>query len=129
MLVHRLRAARWSHDHILALGRSRLPEAFEALKACWQRQPPATLRETTLLALAMLRLPPATDFLVELLETVPETTALAVLSALKVQAHDPKLGERLKDIVGVVGFLIVFSIIVFFARRLEAWKGPPPDPQ
>jgi HEAT repeat protein len=84
---------------MLALGRSRLPEAFEALKSCWQRQPPAGLRETNLLAMAMLRLPVAADFLIELLESVPEATALTVLSALKVQAHDPRLRERIAGVV------------------------------
>lgn len=30
-------------------------------------------------------------------------------------------------LAGALGLLS--AIIVFFARRLEAWKGPPPDPQ
>jgi HEAT repeat protein len=98
---------------MLALGRSRLPEAFEALKGCWNRQPPAGLRDTCLLALAMLRLPAATEFLVELLESVPETTAIAVLSALKVQAHDPKLHER---IAGAVSARRLASLRARFER-------------
>ena len=48
---------------ILALGRSRLPNAFAVLSAFWNRQPPAALRETVLLAMVMLRLPAATEFL------------------------------------------------------------------
>ena len=84
---------------ILALGRSRLPEAFDALRARWDRQPPLVLRETLLLAMVMLRLPAATDFLLELVATAPEPSALAALSALKVHAHDPRLRPRIAEAV------------------------------
>ena len=84
---------------ILALGRSRLLEAFEALRACWNRQPPVVLRETLLLAMVMLRLPAATDFLLDLVAAGPEASALAALSALKIHAHDPRLRQRISDAV------------------------------
>jgi hypothetical protein len=80
---------------ILALGRSRLAEAFEVLAAFWNRQPPAALRETVLLAMVMLRLPTATDFLIDILATGAEPAALAALSALKIHSHYAKLRQRI----------------------------------
>jgi hypothetical protein len=47
----------------------------------------------------MLRLPEATDFLLELIATADEPIAVAVLSALRVQAHNPRLRERITEIV------------------------------
>lgn len=84
---------------LLALGRSRLPAAFEALRRFWESRPPMVLRETTLLALVMLRLPAATEFLIGLLADESETTALAALSALKVHVHDPRMRQRIADAV------------------------------
>ena len=83
---------------ILALGKSRLPEAFEALRDCWNRQLPVVLRETLLLAMVMLRLPAATDFLLDLVASGPEASALAALSALKIHAHDPRLRQRIAEV-------------------------------
>ena len=84
---------------ILALGRSRLPAAFDRLREFWDRQPIATLRETVLLAMVMLRLPAATDFLIDLVATGPEPAALAALSTLKIHAHDPKLRQRIAEVI------------------------------
>ncbi len=84
---------------ILALGRSRLPGAFDVLSGFWNREPPAGLRQTVLLAMVMLRLPVATDFLIELVATAAEAAALAALSALKIHAHDPKLRQRIKEVI------------------------------
>ncbi len=79
---------------ILALGRSRLPEAFGVLSSFWNRQPPAALRETVLLAMVMLRLPTATDFLIDLVASGPESAALGALSALEIHAHATQLRQR-----------------------------------
>ena len=84
---------------ILALGRSRLPEAFGVLSAFWNRQPPVVLRETVLLAMVMLRLPAATEFLIELVATGPEAASLAALSALKIHAHDSRLRQRIAEVI------------------------------
>ncbi len=84
---------------ILALGRSRLPAAFDVLGAFWNRQPPVVLRETVLLAMVMLRLPVATEFLIELVATGPEPAALAALSALKIRSHDTKLRQRIAEVI------------------------------
>jgi HEAT repeat protein len=83
---------------ILALGRSRLPEAFDLLKACWQ-QDPLRPRETLLLAMAMLRLPAVNEFLLDLIGTGPETVAAAALSALMIHRYDPRLRDRIIEAV------------------------------
>jgi HEAT repeat protein len=80
---------------ILALGKSRLSEAFEMLKTCWQRDVLGQVRAETLLAMAMLRLPAATDFLLEVVATEHESTALQALGSLLIHRHDPRLRERL----------------------------------
>jgi HEAT repeat protein len=79
---------------ILALGKSRLPEAFDVLKTCWQQDVLGQVRAETLLAMAMLRLPSATDFLLEVVGTERESTALQALGALLIHRHDPRLRER-----------------------------------
>jgi HEAT repeat protein len=84
---------------ILALGRSRLPEAFDVLRTTWERDALAPAKDEILLALAMLRLPAATDFLLEIVAGDPESTALRALSSLLIHRHDPRLQERLEDAV------------------------------
>jgi hypothetical protein len=46
----------------MALGKSRLPEALEALGDCWERSRSAELGRHVLLAIAILRRPAAMDF-------------------------------------------------------------------
>jgi HEAT repeat protein len=78
---------------LLALGNSRRAEAFEILKAFWEKRPPADLRETTLIALALLRFTAATDFLLALLADAPESTARHALSALATLNYDDRVRE------------------------------------
>ena len=61
----------------MALGKSRLPEALDPLKACWQRSHSAELRQHILLAIAILRRPDAIDYLMELVASEAEPTAIA----------------------------------------------------
>jgi HEAT repeat protein len=84
---------------ILALGKSRLPEALDPLKTCWQQCHSPTLRQQILLAIAILRRPSAIDFLMELVASESESTAIAALSALKIYKHDPNLRERIAKLV------------------------------
>ncbi len=83
---------------ILALGRSRLPEAFELLKTSLQ-QHPIGLNEEIFLAMAMLRLPVATEFLLEVVATDGETFATGALSALMIYRYDPALRDRIDEAV------------------------------
>lgn len=84
---------------ILALGRSRLPEAFCVLESAWGCGALAPVRDEILLALAMLRLPAATDFLLEIVAHDAESTSIRALSALQIHRHDPRLLERLEAAV------------------------------
>ena len=87
----------------IALGKTRLPGALEALKACWQRSYQASLKDQILLAIAMMRLPAAIDFLIELVGSDSETSALSAISALKFHRYDSRLCERLAVAVKKTG--------------------------
>ncbi len=83
----------------LALGKTKLPGALEALKACWQRSHQQALRDQILLAISMMRLPAAIDFLLELVASDSEASALSAMTALKFHRYDQKLCERLTQTV------------------------------
>jgi HEAT repeat protein len=83
----------------LALGRSRLPEALEPLQECWPRCHSRELSQRVLLAIAILRRPAATDYLMELVASEEEPDAIAALSALRIFKGDPRLRERIAKIV------------------------------
>jgi HEAT repeat protein len=93
----------------LALGKSRLPGALDALTSCWRQTYASDLRQQILLAIAMMRLPTAADFLLELVASEPEATALDAMSALKFHAYDAKLCERLALIVKKTGNRVLES--------------------
>jgi HEAT repeat protein len=78
---------------LLALGSSRRPEAFEVLKAFAETHS-GDLDEVACVALALLRLPPATEFLLTRLSDSSEAAALAALGALAVHRHDPRVRDR-----------------------------------
>lgn len=84
---------------VLALGKSRLPEALEPLQRCWERAASAALREPILLAVAMIRAPAALDYLLDHVAGDDEPTACAALTALKIHRHDAKLVERIARLV------------------------------
>src|SRR5208283_1314425 len=73
---------------IVALGESRRREAFEVLKAFWEKQVTARVQEIVLMALSLLRLSVATDFLVGLVSDPSQAVAEAAVAALAVQRHD-----------------------------------------
>jgi HEAT repeat protein len=83
----------------MALGRSRLPEALEPLKACWPRCHSLELRQQVILAIAILRRPSATDYLMELVAAEEEPTAITALSVLRIYKGDSRLRERIEKLV------------------------------
>jgi hypothetical protein len=83
----------------MALGRSRLPEALDPLKECWQRSHSAELGQHLLRAIAILRRPAAIEYLMELAASEPEPIAIAPLSALRIYKDDPRLRERVAGLV------------------------------
>jgi hypothetical protein len=83
----------------LALGKSLLQDALDPLKACWQECVTSGLREHVLLTIAMLRFPAAIDYLLELVASEPEPVAASSMAALKIHNYDPRLRERLLQVV------------------------------
>jgi HEAT repeat protein len=91
----------------LALGKSRLLEALDPLKECARRCMFSEVGQQVLLAIAMLRLPAAIDYLVELVASDSENEAISALSALKIHNYDPRLRERLAQVVQETGSRIL----------------------
>jgi hypothetical protein len=83
----------------MALGRSRLPEALDPLRACFEAADSRELRQHVLLAVAILRRPAAIDYLCDLVATGPEPTAAAALSSLRIYKDDPRIRERIERLV------------------------------
>jgi hypothetical protein len=83
----------------LALGKSRLADALDPLKACWPRCLSLGLKERILLAIAMMRLPAAIDHLLEVVASDSERDAGAAMSALNIHNYDPRLCEQLELVV------------------------------
>jgi HEAT repeat protein len=107
---------------VLALGRSRLPEAFESLKSCLQDCHSLELRAQILLSMATMRLPAAIDYLMELVSSDSDDVAIAAMSALKIHNYDPQLRDRLKSIVERKGSRTVQATI----DRDFSSDGQPP---
>jgi HEAT repeat protein len=84
---------------LLALGNSRRAEAFEVLKSFWDRHPRSALRETILVAMALLRFSAATDFLLALLADSPESTARQALAALATLSYDDGVRQSVSTVV------------------------------
>ena len=61
------------------------------------------------MAISMMRLPAAVDFLLDLIASESEATALTAMSALKFHAYDPKLCERLALAVRKTGNRVLES--------------------
>ncbi len=102
---------------VLALGKSRLPAALDALTSCLMRRAYPELEDQILLAIAMLRLPAAIDYLIERVATESERVAAAALGALKIHSHDPRLRERIAGLVQQRGLR---SLQDRFARDFRA---------
>ncbi len=87
-----------SEAAMLALARSRIPEAFDLLRSHWQNHQVSS-NETIYVAMAMLRLPAANEFLLELVANGSERSALAALSALLIYRYDPSLRRQIANAV------------------------------
>jgi hypothetical protein len=57
------------------------------------------LSQQVLLAIAILRRPAATDYLMELVASEEEPEAIAALSALRIFKGDPRLREQIAKVV------------------------------
>jgi hypothetical protein len=79
---------------VLALGESRLPEAFEILRDWWQRVHESELRRSGLLAIAMLRHDEALNFLLSVIADGSKLDAKAAIAALSIYRQDTSLWQR-----------------------------------
>lgn len=82
----------------LALGESRLPEAFPVLKEALSYST-GNLETTVLLSMALLRAEAATAYLQEIVESGSEPRAVKAIQALGMHRHDERLSERMVEIV------------------------------
>ena len=83
----------------LALGNSRLPEAFPVLCAQWERNSDLTARRYLLLAMALTRSEEAFSYLLDILRHDAETTALHACDALALYGVDRRYRERIAAVV------------------------------
>jgi HEAT repeat protein len=104
---------------LLALGSSRRPEAFEVLRSYAQTHRGDRL-EAAHMALALLRLAAATDYLLELLADPSQTVALSALAALAVQRYDPQVCKRAAEAVARSGN---DALSAEFRRRFQTDEG------
>ncbi len=81
----------------LALGESRLMQAFERLVPWWRKITDPELRRSGLLAIALLRQEPAIEFLLTLAAEGSPEDAQGAIAAFAPYKHDEALQERLKQ--------------------------------
>ena len=83
----------------LAIGGSRLPEAFDLLRGKWESHLRPEPRKPLLLAIAMTRQPAAVDFLLErIIDDRPQPAADAVM-AIGMYKHDEAIKARVVTVV------------------------------
>jgi len=82
----------------LALGGSRVPEAFAVLRQWWERTAEIGLRRTALLAIAMLRRDQPLDFLYSLIAEAEGPTAREAIAALAMYRHDDAVRQRVQTL-------------------------------
>lgn len=81
----------------IALGESRLPETLPLLQNWWNRIHNADLRQTALLAMAMLRSDESIEFLLSLIAHQKKPDAQAALAALRIYQDDRDLAQRIQQ--------------------------------
>jgi HEAT repeat protein len=86
-----------------ALGGSREPEAFAALRDCWRRQVDREFRQALLIAIGSSRQPAGIDFLVTLLASQPVPFALDALTALAPCRFYEDIRRRVQEAVSQRG--------------------------
>lgn len=95
----------------LALGASRLPEAFARLRDWWQQTKPVELRQTALLAIATLRQDDALNFLLALIAEGMQADAKAAIKALLIYRQDAALWERIQRTIEQRGDAKLLQIV------------------
>jgi len=101
----------------LALGESRLSEAFDLLRNWWQRAREAQLRRTGLLAIAMLRSDLPFQFLLSLIAEGRKPDAQDAIAALSLYRQDATLWQRVRYTVEQRGDPELLEILKREERR------------
>jgi hypothetical protein len=83
----------------LALGESHLAAAFDVLRAAWERGGAAERRRTLLVAIAMLRIDEALEFLLSRLADESGPVAADALAGLAFYARDEAVLTRVEEII------------------------------
>lgn len=83
----------------LALGESRLHEAFASLKSWWERTSSAELRRIGLLAIAMMRDDEALAFVISVVASGRSMDAKDAIAALSIYQQDDELWQRVRHCV------------------------------
>jgi HEAT repeat protein len=89
----------------LALGESRIKEAFPVLRQWWKRYRAPELRRIALLAIAMLRHDEGLEFLLSLIEEGKLSDAKDAVAALELYRHEHSLGQRILQSINKRGEL------------------------
>lgn len=79
-----------AEEAALALGDTRMIEAFQALRRCWDSSPQKSVRTALLLPIALTRCDDAFDFLIEVVLNEVQDVASEALRALHVFGGDPE---------------------------------------
>lgn len=87
----------------LALGESRLPEAFAALRQCWDDLVDFTFRKTLLLAIGLIRSEESFNFLLSVVRDEGRSAALRALEALAIYAGEERRREQIREAVEASG--------------------------
>jgi len=87
----------------LALGESRLPEAFAALRRCWEDLVDFTFRKTLLLAIGLVRSEESFNFLLAVVRDEGRSAALRALEALAIYAAEERRREQIREAVEASG--------------------------
>ncbi|MHB0937305.1 MAG: HEAT repeat domain-containing protein [Armatimonadota bacterium] len=87
----------------LALGESRRPEAFAALRQCWDDLVDFTFRKTLLLAIGLVRSEDSFNFLLTVVRDEGRTAALRALEALAIYAAEERRREQIREAVATSG--------------------------
>ena len=90
-----------SDQAALALGESRLPAAFEVLRAAWERGGLSEQRRTLLVAIAMLRIDQALEFLLGRVAEESGPVAADALAGLAFYARDEAILRRVEEIISL----------------------------
>jgi HEAT repeat protein len=83
----------------LALGESRHPEALAALRRSYEDAVEGARRRVLLIAIVMLRSDEAHAFALDQVAQARQATAMQAIDALAIYQHDPRVRDRVLEIV------------------------------